>query len=129
MIPLSSLNTLGYIEFDVLCNLCTLKTKLCYLPCLSRNIFHAIGHYNCEGEYMINRVYITEKHHPILLKQQSFLTMKNDACCYVWLCKGALFSFDHTPIALHHVDSFSMIDLHSGLAAALTIVMRLMNDV
>ena len=43
---LSSLNILGYIEFDVLCNLSTLKKNLCMnleLPCLSRNTFHAIG--------------------------------------------------------------------------------------
>ena len=39
---LSSLNTLGYIEFDIPCNLNTLKKKLFMnpeLPCLARSIF------------------------------------------------------------------------------------------
>jgi hypothetical protein len=57
----SSLNTLGYIEFNDLCNVNNLKDKLFMcndLPLLSRNKFHAAGQYNYEGEYMIHRVYI-----------------------------------------------------------------------
>jgi hypothetical protein len=57
----SSINTLGYIEFNDLCNLNNLKGKLfmCIdLPLLSRNKFHAAGQYNYEGEYMIHHVYI-----------------------------------------------------------------------
>ena len=43
---LSSLNTLGYIEFDVLYNLNNLKEKLSFsadLLCLSMNTYHVIG--------------------------------------------------------------------------------------
>jgi hypothetical protein len=57
----SSLNTLGYIEFNDLCNLNNLKEKLFMcnnLPLLFRNKFHAAGQYNYEGEYMIQCVYI-----------------------------------------------------------------------
>jgi hypothetical protein len=46
---LSSLNTLYYIEFDVLCNLSNLKEKLFMcadLPWLSRHTHHVIGKYN-----------------------------------------------------------------------------------
>jgi hypothetical protein len=42
----SSLNTLGYIEFNDLCNLNNLKYKLFMcndLPLLSRNKFYAAG--------------------------------------------------------------------------------------
>jgi len=57
---LSSLNTLGYVEFDTLCALSSLEEKiLCAdLPWLSRCIYHFIGKYNCKGEYMVHRVYI-----------------------------------------------------------------------
>ena len=58
---LSSLNTLGYIEFDVSCNLSYLKEKLyAYvdLPCLSCHTYHVIGRYSNIGQYMIHRVYI-----------------------------------------------------------------------
>jgi hypothetical protein len=57
---LSSLNTLGYIEFDTLCALSNLKEKfLCAeLPWLSTCIYHFISKYNCKGEYMVHRVYI-----------------------------------------------------------------------
>jgi hypothetical protein len=57
---LSSLNTLGYIEFDTLCALSCLREKfLCAeLPWLSRCTYHFIGKYNCNGEYMVHRVYI-----------------------------------------------------------------------
>jgi hypothetical protein len=46
---LSSLNTLGYIEFDVLCNLNNLEDKLPFstdLPWLSKYTYHVIGRYN-----------------------------------------------------------------------------------
>ena len=57
----SSLNTLGYIEFDVLCNLNNLKYKLSFIadmPWYSKNMYHVFGRYNCKGEYMVHRVYI-----------------------------------------------------------------------
>jgi hypothetical protein len=43
---LSSLNTLGYIEFDVLCNLNNLEEKLSFsvdFPWLSKHTYHVIG--------------------------------------------------------------------------------------
>jgi hypothetical protein len=58
----SSLNTLGYIEFNDLCNLNNLKGQLFMcndLPLLSRNKFHAAGQYNYEGEHMIHHVCIS----------------------------------------------------------------------
>ena len=57
---LSSLNTLGYIEFDTLCALSSLeeKFKCVGLPWLSRCTYHFIGNYNCKGEYMVHRVYM-----------------------------------------------------------------------
>jgi len=58
---LSSLNTLGYIEFDVLCNLNNLKKKIFMnadLPWFARNTYHFIGKYDTKGEYMVHRVYI-----------------------------------------------------------------------
>ena len=58
---LSSLHTLGYIEFDVLCNLSNLKEKLFMCadwPWLSRHTYHVIGKYNYKGQYLIRRVYI-----------------------------------------------------------------------
>jgi len=58
---LSSLNTLGYIEFDVLCNLSSLEKKLyayADLPWFSRHTYHVFGKYNNQGQYLIQRVYI-----------------------------------------------------------------------
>ena len=58
---LSSLNTLCYIDFDVLCNLSCLEEKLfayANFPWLSRHTYHAFGKYNIKGDYMIHRVYI-----------------------------------------------------------------------
>ena len=57
---LSSLNTLGYIEFDTLCDLSSLeeKFKSAELPWLSRCTYHFIGKYNCKEGYMVHRVYI-----------------------------------------------------------------------
>jgi len=51
-----SLNTLGYIEFDVLCNLNYLEEKLyAYtdLPWLYRHTYHVFGKYNNKGQYMV----------------------------------------------------------------------------
>jgi hypothetical protein len=57
---LTSINTLGYIEFETLCALSSLEEKfLCAkLPWLSTCIYHFISKYNCKGEYMVHRVYI-----------------------------------------------------------------------
>jgi hypothetical protein len=58
---LPSLNTSGYIEFDVLCNLNNLEEKLSFsvvLPWLSKHIYHVTERYNWKGEYMVHRVYI-----------------------------------------------------------------------
>ena len=48
---LSSLHTLGYIKFDVLCNISNLeKLFMCAdLPWLSRYTYHVIGKYNNKG--------------------------------------------------------------------------------
>lgn len=58
---LSSLHTMGYIEFDDLCELSYFENNLFArfdLPC-SHNIgFHAIGKYNCKEDYMVHRIYI-----------------------------------------------------------------------
>jgi hypothetical protein len=59
--PLSSLNTLGYIEFEVFCNLNCLEDgfiRYTDLPWFSRHTYYAIGKYNSKGQYMIHRVYI-----------------------------------------------------------------------
>jgi hypothetical protein len=58
---LYSLNTLGYIKFDVSCNLSSLEEKLyayADLPWFSRHTYHFIGKYNCKGEYKVHRVYL-----------------------------------------------------------------------
>jgi hypothetical protein len=58
---LSSLHTLGYIEFDDLCNPDCLKDKLfayADLPWLFRHSYHVIGKYNNKGQYMVHQVYI-----------------------------------------------------------------------
>ena len=58
---LSSLKTLGYIEFDVLCNLSDLEKQLfehAELPWCSRHTYHAIGKYDNNGKYLIHRLYI-----------------------------------------------------------------------
>jgi hypothetical protein len=49
---LSSLNTLGYIEFDIFCNLNYLEDRLVQyadLPWFSRHTYHAISKYNNKG--------------------------------------------------------------------------------
>jgi hypothetical protein len=48
---LSSLDTLSYIEFNVLCNPNNLEEKLSFsadLPWLSKHTYHVIGRYNCK---------------------------------------------------------------------------------
>jgi hypothetical protein len=57
---LSSLDTLGYIEYDVPCDLNTLEKRMfCQtnLPLLTRNNFHAIDSYDYNGVFMVHRVY------------------------------------------------------------------------
>jgi hypothetical protein len=74
---LSSLNTLGYIEFDVLCNLSNLEEKLYFsadLPWLSKHTYHVNGRYFWKGEYMVHRVYISSNMKPpFVLKQYDSL--------------------------------------------------------
>jgi hypothetical protein len=58
---LSFLNILGYIEFDILCNLSCLEERLfgyADLSWFSRHAYHVVGKYNNNGQYMIQRVYI-----------------------------------------------------------------------
>jgi hypothetical protein len=58
---LSSLNTLEYIEFNVLCNLNNFEEKLSFsaeFPWLSKHTYHVIGRYNWKEDYMVHRVYI-----------------------------------------------------------------------
>jgi hypothetical protein len=53
----SSLNTLAYIEFDILCNLNNLEEKLSFIadfPWTSKHTYHFIGRYNWKGEYMVH---------------------------------------------------------------------------
>jgi hypothetical protein len=70
---LSSLNTLGFIEFDVLCDLNNLKEKLLldsHVQWLTRNTCHVMGRYNCNGDYMVHQVYIFSKVQSSLVVQQ-----------------------------------------------------------
>jgi hypothetical protein len=58
---LSSLHTLGYIEFNDLCNLDCLEERIfahADLPWLSRYSYHVISKYNNKGQYMVHRIYI-----------------------------------------------------------------------
>ena len=58
---LSSFNTLGYIEFDILCNLNCLKEKLQFdsnLLSFYHCLLHAIGESDRKGEYLVHKVYI-----------------------------------------------------------------------
>jgi hypothetical protein len=66
---ISSLNTLGYTEFDILCNLNYLEKKLfqnCISPYFDHCWFYKIGKYNTRGEYMVRRVYIYSDLKPYL---------------------------------------------------------------
>jgi hypothetical protein len=70
---LCSLNTLGYIEFDVLCNLNNLEEKLSFsvdLPWLCKHTYHVIGRYNWKGEYMVHQVYICSNMKSIFVMKQ-----------------------------------------------------------
>ena len=69
---LSSLNTLGYIEFDTLCALSSLeeKFKCVELPWFSRCTYCFIGKYNCKGDYMVHRVYICSNLNSTFAMQQ-----------------------------------------------------------
>ena len=65
---LSSLNTLGYVQFDDFCELDNLKKKLFAksdLPCPTSAIFHIFGESDDRGIYLVHRVFICsdlEKH-------------------------------------------------------------------
>jgi hypothetical protein len=69
---LSSLDTFGYIEYDVPCDLNIVEkrmfcqTKLALLP---RNNFHAIGSYD-NSVFMVHRVYICSDLNPHFIIQQ-----------------------------------------------------------
>jgi hypothetical protein len=70
---LSSLNTLVYIEFDVLCDLNNLKEKPLLdsdVQWLTRNTCHVMGRYNCNGDYMLHQVYIFTKVQSCLVVRQ-----------------------------------------------------------
>jgi hypothetical protein len=57
----SYLNILVYIEFDLYCDLDNMKEKLLLdsdVQWLTRNTCHVMGRYNCNGDYMVHRVYI-----------------------------------------------------------------------
>jgi hypothetical protein len=58
---LSSVDTFGYIKYDVPCDLNTVEKRIiCQTtsPLLTRNNFHAIGNYDYNGVFMVHRVYI-----------------------------------------------------------------------
>jgi hypothetical protein len=69
---LSSLDTFGYIEYDVPCDLNIVETRMFYqtkLPLLTRNNFHVIGSYD-NGVFMVHRVYICSNLNPHSIMQQ-----------------------------------------------------------
>jgi len=89
---LSSLNTLGYIEFDTLCALSRLekKFKCVDLPWLSICTYHFIGKYNYKAEYMVHRVYIClNLKSPFLVQQYDQL----EGCNYYNLVMSSFSSF------------------------------------
>jgi hypothetical protein len=58
---MSSLNTFGYIEFDILCDLKCLEKKLfaySEFSYLSNHTYHFIGKYNCKRQYLAHKHYI-----------------------------------------------------------------------
>jgi hypothetical protein len=69
---LSSLHTLGYIEFDDLCNLDCLEERIfahADFPWLSIYSYHVIGKYDNKGQYMVHRIYIcTNLNSPFLVQ-------------------------------------------------------------
>jgi hypothetical protein len=74
---LSYLNTLDYIEFDVLCNLNNLEVKLSFItnvPWLSKHTYHFIGRYNWKVECMVYQVYIcSNMNSPFVMKEYDHL--------------------------------------------------------
>jgi hypothetical protein len=69
---LSSLDTFGYIEHDVPCDLNIVERRMfCQtkLPLLTRNNFHAIGSYD-NDVFMVHRVYICSDLNPHSIMQQ-----------------------------------------------------------
>jgi hypothetical protein len=68
---LYSLDTIGYIEYDVPCDLNIVQKRMfCQtkLPLLTRNNFHAIGSYD-NGVFMVHRVYIYSDLNPHSIMQ------------------------------------------------------------
>jgi hypothetical protein len=64
---LSSLDTFGYIEYDLPCDLNIVEKRMfCQtkLPLLTINNFHAIGSYDYSGVFMVHRVYICSDLNP-----------------------------------------------------------------
>ena len=94
---LSSLNTLAYIKFDVLCNLNNLEEKLSFIadfPWTSKHTYHFIGRYNWEREYMVHGVYIcSNMNSPFVMKQYDQLgdyvkdnyIMSSSTCPYLFV--------------------------------------------
>jgi hypothetical protein len=82
---LSSLNTFGYIEFDVLGNLSYLEEKLytyADLPWLSKHAYHVFGKYNNKGQYMVQQVYnCTNLNYPFVVQNRDQL---EDNKMYCW---------------------------------------------
>ena len=78
---LSSLHTIGYIEFDDLCELSCLENNLFVgseLPCSYNVSFHAIGKYNCKEEYMVRRIYICSNlKSPFIMQKYDQLVLCN----------------------------------------------------
>jgi hypothetical protein len=70
---LSSLDTFGYIEYDLPCDLNIVEKRMfCQtkLPLLTINNFHAIGSYDYSGVFMVHRVYICSDLNPHSVMQQ-----------------------------------------------------------
>jgi hypothetical protein len=70
---LSSLDTFGYIEYDVPCDLDIVEKRIFYQttsPLLTRNNFHAIGSYDYNIVFMVHRVYICSDLNPHSIMQQ-----------------------------------------------------------
>ena len=78
---ISSLKALGYIEFDVLCNLSDLEEQLfehAELPWCSKHTYHAIGKYDNNGKYLIHRIYIcTNLNFPFVVQDCNQLNESN----------------------------------------------------
>jgi hypothetical protein len=70
---LSSLDTFGYIEYDVPCDLKTIEKRMfCQtnLPLFTRNNFHAIDTYDYNNAFMVYIVYICSDLNPHSIMQQ-----------------------------------------------------------